>query len=158
MKNKAELKKAIVKSVKLLIARHTRWLNEAEKSKVLVNFVNILPIFPEEFEFNSLDNTSITLNFRYDKFLIAKLKKLMFEKGFQIEYECKESDITNSYSSPYIRFQKQKSTGLYRKLSICLEFDEDMSGSTCVRKQIGTAMREVPIYEWNCEEKDEKNS
>lgn len=92
---------------------------------------------------------SIDFHYPYDKKLITEIKEKM--KDFEIAWEKKESEIERSYENVYIKYRLAPGT-LFE-----FYFRDDIEGSTCKRKVIGSTTVIKNIYSFDCEDNITEN-
>lgn len=103
--------------------------------------------------FNAMREPWIT--YPYDKELRNYITELLIEAGWKMTWQVTESELKAGNECPRMAFSKETQTdsGFYLStVSIIIEFDDTKEGSTCVRKEIGKVTKEVPLYEFSCDE------
>jgi len=141
---KLELVREYEAQANLLIKTREKWWKKSREAFYAGQNILGIPDFPEKPHRTTFGEGSIHFAFRYDKFLIQELRKLFLDSGYKLDWESKEENITDSYSDPTLNFVKDG-------FEIYFLFSDKIKGSTCKRQKIGKQMKEVDVYEWNCE-------
>lgn len=152
MITKDEIKEQAKNAIRSSVKTRKRWLSESKKSWNYLNkYVDFLPEFGDmPVEFRDMEDATIRFQCPYNKILRHDLVELMKLSGWYVSWEKKEQDCNSTWDFPVTQFthSSDKEDGF----RVNFFFNEKISGSTCQRKQIGTQQKEVPVYEWACED------
>jgi len=143
--NLEEIKQKFLENNKEILKARRQWVRDAKKNAELAELIDQIPALPEEPKKFICGEYSIKFLMRYDKFLIAQVRKNMEANGFVLDYEVKEEDISDNWQNPRLDFKRDG-------LELRFEFADKYEDSTCHRKKIGHVEKLVDVYEWSCEE------
>lgn len=146
--NRTELMRDYQKFMQEKIDLRMQWWKESREAWANCMAIAKIPELPEEPAEIAYGENEITLRFRYDKFLIRAVTEAFENADLRAWWKREEKDITDSYSNPQYEYTIDN-------FEINVIFSDSLPGSTCKRKKIGVEKRDVPIYEWACDEAEE---
>lgn len=150
MFNKEEVIEKCKKDIRSNLKTRKRWLAEAKAAWKNLDYLNLLPEFGEmPIEFREMEENKLVLQCPYNKVLREDMKSLMISAGWKVRWELKEEDCSHTWEFPNVMFNHPN---IDSDFVVIIVFNERVEGSTCQRRQIGTQKKNVPVYEWACED------
>jgi len=105
---------------------------------------------PSYVGFNAMREPWIT--YPYDKQLRNHIQDLFIQAGWRMTWQVTEAELQGKHEHPRVSFGISLEDYPYSSTSVIIEFDDTREGSTCTRKEIGKVTKEVPVYEFSCDE------
>ena len=142
--NKTQLIEKYKDLHKHVIRERVKWLKDAREAYTYADDLDVLPNLPEPSKCH-FSEKCVHLYYPYDRNLIYGIRDSMSD--FILVWEVTEAEINNESGNPKLQYSVGEN-----EISVYFIFDDGIEGSTCHRKQIGKEMKEVPVFEWTCED------
>jgi len=110
-----------------------------------------LPELPGEPYVSRSTFDDLWITYPYDKNLKTEIKRIFQEAGWKLTWEVTEAEIGERGGNPRCQFSTPAQSWDDR-VTVIVEFSHHEKGATCKRVEIGTTVKEFPVYEYVCGE------